>query len=295
MTTARILADSVCNTRRLTTFEVVYQRFIHAEVLTHRALSRNSSSSRALPIDKMLANILADPAMPIYWGTNKSGMQAGPELQGAQRDAAIADWLSIRDRAITDARTISANHNLHKQLVNRIVEPWMWITVIVTATDLANFFAQRRHEDAQPEIRLVADAMWVAYTQSVPTEKSPLAHDSVDGWHLPLILPDEIHLPIEQLKQISVARSARVSYLTHDHVRSTDKDLELYARLLKGGANGHWSPFEHVATPLPDPDAYCGNFRGWRQFRKAFPQENIEQASYTRSDVPEIDVTELAS
>lgn len=290
-TSARILADSVYYDQhnkghRLTTFEVIYQRFIHSELMTHRALSRNSGSSRAIPIEKMLDRIVKDPAMPVYWGSNRPGMQAGAELDGPDLRAARIQWLLARDSAVEHAWKLHS-YGLHKQLVNRVVEPWMWITVLVTATDFANFFTQRCHPDAQPEIRLVAELMKKAYNESVPREAKQ------GEWHVPLIQNDEIFSDLEELKQISVARCARVSYLTHNGERDHSKDIELYNRLVSGGANGHWSPFEHVATPDPD-DEYCGqltgNFTGWRQFRKYFPQENIDQPSYLRPDVPAIEL-----
>ena len=91
---------------------------------------------------------------------------------------------------------------------------------------------------------------------------------------MPLIQDDELSLPDDERCKISVARCARVSYLTHDGKRDYAKDLELYDRLLDGGANGHWSPFEHVATPAADAAERSGNFVGWEQFRKRFPQEH---------------------
>jgi hypothetical protein len=160
--------------------------------------------------------------------------------------------------------------DLHKQLVNRLLEPFAWITVIVTATDWTNFFTQRCHPDAQPEIKHIADLMLAAYRASVP------GLVGAGRWHLPLIADDERPLPDELLCRLSVARCARVSYLTHDGKRDHARDLELYERLLGGGANGHWSPFEHVATPAADPAAPSANFRGWEQFRKRFPQEHAD-------------------
>jgi thymidylate synthase ThyX len=150
------------------------------------------------------------------------------------------------------------------------LEPFAWITVILTATEWANFFAQRTHEDAQPELKHIAELMLEAYRAARP---APL---QMGEWHTPLILPDEeATLPLELRLKISVARCARVSYLSHFGTRDHEKDVELYERLLGGGANGHWSPFEHVATPLQSSDETSGNFRGWKQYRKLFPQENV--------------------
>ena len=149
-----------------------------------------------------------------------------------------------------------------------MLEPFAWITVIVTATEWSNFFTQRCHADAQPEIKHLADMMLGAFRASTP--------EPVDGdaWHLPLLQQDERSLDIATQRMLSVARCARVSYLTHDGTRDREKDIELYERLLGGGANGHWSPFEHVATPLADGLAWVANFRGWKQYRKLFAGES---------------------
>ncbi len=208
--------------------------------------------------------------MPVYWGKNQSGMAARQELSGEALERAHAVWRSALANALASAEQLSeADIDLHKQLVNRILEPFAWITVIITATEWANFFTQRLHPDAQPEIRKIASLMWDACAQSAPLALEP------GDWHTPLIQDDERGLDAAVRCKLSVARCARVSYLTHDGTRDHGKDFELYERLLEGGANGHWSPFEHVATPLADPRAMSGNFRGWQQYRKLFPDENV--------------------
>lgn len=267
---ARVVLDSVApNGARLTTMEVRYPRFIHSEFMTHRVFSRNAASSRAVPIKKMLAAVREEPAMPIYWGRNQSGMSARAELDEATIALAQTEWRAALDDALRHAERLSSSEiDLHKQLVNRLLEPFAWITVIVTATEWANFFTQRTHDDAQPEIKRIADLMLVAYRAGEP---QPVA---LGAWHTPFIQDDERALPEEYRIKLSVARSARVSYLTHDGRRDHEKDIELYDRLVGGGANGHWSPFEHVATPLEAAAAGSGNFIGWEQFRKRFPQEH---------------------
>ena len=268
---ARILLDSISPAHiRLTTMEVRYPRFIHSEILTHRVLSRNSSSSRAIPIRKMIDAVRSDPAMPLWWGRNQSGMQAREEIGEPTRALAEAEWKRALEDALAHAERLTApDINLHKQLVNRILEPFAWITVILTATEWANFFTQRTHEDAQPEISHIAELMLRAYRGSTPR---PLG---LGEWHTPLILPDEEStLSLDDRLHISVARCARVSYLSHDGTRDHAKDIELYERLVGGGANGHWSPFEHVATPLDGASEWSGNFRGWEQYRKRFAQEH---------------------
>lgn len=285
MFNAKVLADSIADHGvRLTTLEITYPRFIHSELMTHRAFSRNAASSRAVPIAKVIEQVKTNPAMPVWWGKQQPGMQAVEQLTGAELEQAQAEWLAARDHAVVRAQRM-ASTNLHKQITNRILEPWVWITVIVTATDWANFFALRAHPDAQPEIQHLAGLMQSAIEESTPALRT-LGFDSIGDWHLPLIQADEIeNTPLEELRKISVARCARVSYLTHDGVRDHAKDLELYERLLNGSGNGHWSPFEHVATPLGVADQYSGNFRGWFQFRKQFDNECVKDSSFEHIEV----------
>ena len=188
--------------------------------------------------------------------------EIAPEIEGAAR----AEWQAALDDALRHAERLAAQDiDLHKQLVNRLLEPFAWITVIITATEWANFFTQRCHPDAQPEIKHIAEMMLAAYRASAPATVA-------DGrWHLPLIQDDEARSARRLLCKLSVARCARVSYLTHDGKRDRDKDLELYERLLGGGANGHWSPFEHVATPAPDAGAALGELRRLGAIPQAVP------------------------
>ena len=163
---------------------------------------------------------------------------------------------------------------LHKQISNRLLEPFLWHTVVVTATEWTNFFHLRRAPDAQPEIHHIADLMYEIYAASTPT---PIG---LDQWHLPFVVPDERNFDIETLKKVSAGRCARVSYLTHDGKRDIGEDIRLANSLTQ---DGHWSPTEHVATPLAHRDEWSGNFRGWRQMRKFYPNENLTHASQLRA------------
>ncbi|HEY4434449.1 MAG TPA: FAD-dependent thymidylate synthase, partial [Candidatus Cybelea sp.] len=201
---ARILLDSVSPAGvRLTTMEVRYPRFIHSELMTHRVFSRNAASSRAIPIKKMIDAVRQDPAMPLWWGRNQTGMQAAVQVDDASRQLAQQEWRRALDDALAHAeRLASPDINLHKQLVNRILEPFAWITVILTATEWSNFFALRTHEDAQPELQHIARMMLDAYRASTPR------HLGIGDWHTPLILADEeASLPLDERLKISVARS----------------------------------------------------------------------------------------
>ena len=272
---AKILADHLAPSgKRLVTYEVTFPRIVLAEFNTHRVLSRNSASSRAIPVEKMLRRVEKDPFVPTYWGKNQKGMQADEELGEEARNDAEYAWLSARDKAVGYARSLIET-GVHKQLVNRLLEPWCWQTCLVTATEYDNFFALRCHRDAQPEIREIAVMMEKLYDEHEPIEVG-------EGfWHLPLV-EDRAELEAagyseEDIRQISVGRCARVSYLTHDGKRDPRADLDLCDRLR---ASGHMSPFEHVAQALRDPDE-SGNFLGWAQYRKSLAGEAIYQPAGT--------------
>lgn len=261
--TAKIVADSVSyKGRRLTTFVLHYPRFIHAELMTHRVFSRNAASSRAIPLAKFIERVKNDPAMPVFWGANKSGMQAAVEVDDPA--AAKAWWLETRDIVLQQVGK-AIPLNLHKQIINRVMEPWFNIETIVTSTEFGNWYNLRNEKDAQPEIKRLAEEMLDIHNNSVPTLLGP------GEWHLPFVTEEERKtLDVETLKQIATARSARVSYVNHEGKVEIAKDLDLTSKLI---AAPHASPFEHIATPLEDPDVWDGNFQGWHQYRKDIPNE----------------------
>ncbi|MEO6836345.1 MAG: FAD-dependent thymidylate synthase [Candidatus Tumulicola sp.] len=255
---ARVLLDSVSPAGvRLTTLEVTFPRFVLSEFNTHRTFSRNSASSRAVPTNKLVEKLENDPVLPLEWGRNKAGMSASDVLTPEEEEEAKRVWLSARDAAVAHARRL-LELKVHKQELNRVLEPFLWHTVIVTATEWDNFFALRCSASAQPEICEAAMRMRDALDAGTPSDVA------YGEWHLPLAQDDERSLPIEDQKRISAARCARVSYLTHDGKREIEKDLELHDRLKN---DRHLSPFEHVATPAPDTEFHA-NFRGWLQMRR---------------------------
>jgi thymidylate synthase ThyX len=268
---AEIIKDSLAPSGfRLTTFVITYPRFVHSEFMTHRMFSRNAASSRAVPIEKMIAQVESDPVFPIWWGKAQPGMQAHEELEGYERVNVTLDWQLAKSHAVHTAKSMHAS-GLHKQIANRLLEPFSWITVIVTSNQagLENFFALRCHPDAQPELRKIAEMMRDSYYANAPEL-------SVTGlWHLPFIRWDDFtelrdYPDKEELwRKISVARCARVSYLTHDGHRDFTADVQLFERLK---TSGHWSAFEHVAKALDTP-TQSGNFTGWMQYRKTFEHE----------------------
>ncbi|HLO98431.1 MAG TPA: FAD-dependent thymidylate synthase [Fimbriimonas sp.] len=286
---AKVLADSI-NPQgvRLTTLELTFPRCILAEFNTHRMISRNAASSRAIPTEKLIQRVVDNPFIPEF-ALNKKGMQAGDALDEGDAQLAKDEWLASRDFAVAAAQNLHAL-DCHKQYVNRLLEPWMWVTVIASATEWNNLFHLRCNPDAEPSFQKIA---WMAYDAMQASTPQSLVEQE---WHLPLIdidvdhpavenylLSDDWNDPVEPTKvdqhligeylaKVSVGRCARVSYLTHDGKRDVVADIELHDRLAK---SGHWSPFEHVATPIPPYMMSASNFRGWFQYRKDFSTENV--------------------
>lgn len=268
---AEIISDSIYNGSRLTTFSLVYPRFIHSEFMTHRVFSRNAASSRAIPVNKVIEQVINNPAKPIHWGKNQAGMQARTEhkapvmLDDVEIDVESA-WLMAALQAAEVAQAM-ADAGYHKQLVNRILEPFQLMKTIVSATDYDNFFALRTHPDAQPEIQHLAKLMQYRYENQRPRVL-------VEGeWHLPYAT--EIFLP--HAKCQSVARCARVSYLNHEGRESSlEEDLKLYERLVLAKPP-HLSPTEHQAM-AGTIEGKNGNFnKNWVQLRHLLTGEGYEQ------------------
>lgn len=224
----------------LITIQARYPRFIHSELMTHRAFSRNASSSRAVPIERMIKEVGDDPAMPVEWGSNKPGMQAGDEVEHIA--ASKTRWLMAMEDAVYHAKKL-AEKGLHKQIVNRILEPFAHISVVITATDWDNFFALRCHPAADPTMRVLAKTIRDVIKSS---EAQPL---DAGQWHLPYG---------GNLSE-SAARCARVSYLRHDGSQPEKADDMKLALRLKD--EEHMSPFEHQATPRPN--GRSANLNGW--------------------------------
>lgn len=279
MITAKVIADSVSITGvRITTMQLTYPRYIHAELMTHRVFSRNSASSRAIPIKKNLRDVRKNPAIPPHWGANQKGMQASTELQGWRLRCAKAVWTLHRSFSLSAAWCLAAL-GAHKQLGNRLVEVHNHITVLVTSTKWANFLALRDHAEAEPSMQELARAVMFARSNSTPIRLQE------GEWHLPYISPHErataVH--IQDLLDISIARCARLSYFTLDTNQATtlQQDRDLAAKLLRQTPL-HASPGEHQATPDPykGKKERWGNLHGWIQYRKTLPNEAAEDQMY---------------
>lgn len=313
MIEAHVVCDSINHhNNRLTTMKLVYPKFIHGEFMTHRVFSRNASSSRAIPVAKLIAEVRDDAtrAGPVVWAAEQKGMQGGEELSNditpahrlSDRAYAIDLWRKGAEAAANVAGAM-VKLGVHKSIVNRLLEPFSHIRVVVSATEYNNFFGLRLDKAAQPEMRALAGVMWRAYNESEPKRLQP------GEWHLPFVddadqeetiqsvvdaewpegsVDDRV---LELCRWVSVARCARVSYESFETgKRSTvEEDLKLYDRLV-GSQPLHASPAEHQATP--DPDAHWmqirhhahpvlvsnnrpqwGNFIGWLQYRKMLPGE----------------------
>jgi thymidylate synthase ThyX len=300
--TARILADSVSpHGVRMTTMEIEYPRFILAELNTHRMLSKNSASSRAIPVKAMHQHMLENPAQPVHWGKNQPGMQASVELTNNDLADVKFMWRRAQQDAMHWAWQMAERVGLHKQVANRITEPWMTMKTVISGTEWANFWWLRAHADAQPEIHELAVKMWDELNSSVPLLLQP------GEWHLPyvkshrlssgeLIYLDATDTPIttEQAKIISASCCAQVSYRKSDD--SYEKAEKIFRQLIESQPC-HASPVEHQATPMEswayetvqddpqylrkygythmtmDGDLWSGNLRGWIQHRKLIAGE----------------------
>ena len=311
---AKVVADSISEAGvRLITLQLRYPKFIHGEFMTHRVFSRNASSSRAVPVERLIRDVLDDLVYPSHWGKNQQGMQAATEVDELElmefnraetyesnaeepesffrKITRTEAWDYARWDAIHAARAFHVA-GYHKQIVNRLLEPFCHINVVCTSTEWSNFFALRCHPDAQPEMRLLAEAMRDAIAASTPRKLA------AGSWHLPYVGDDEWrNWPqdlveggdgysgdecMANLIKLSVARCARVSYLTQEGKKpNVDEDLKLYDRLV-GSVPLHASPAEHQATPdavrsnqdvgyyhksWQKPELH-GNLVGWVQYRK---------------------------
>ena len=272
MIRAKVIADSVNPAGvRLTTVEATFNRYILAEVNTYREFTRNSASSRAIPVKKVLRQVWSDPAVPVHWGANQAGMQANEELRGFRRWLARRLFLWARIPVLVVVWLLT-KLKLHKQVANRLLEPWVWHTAIISSTNWQNMLKQRDHKDAQPEFQVLARCIRKAIDESVPQKIG------WNGWHLPFITGTVMGGPIYgpkdtflELPKVSAACCARVSYVRQNDSRSFAEDMKLAERLI---SSGHWSPFEHVAQAT-EGHVRDSNFdAGWKQLRKFFSGED---------------------
>lgn len=269
-------AEVICHSKNtsgkeLVTFLVRYPRFIHAEFLRHRSLSFCCASSRAIPTKKILYSIIRKPVFPIHWGQNRPGMQAVDELPVWKQYAASFVW-SLSCLSSIIASYLLSKIGVHKQITNRVTEPYQYMTHIVSGTEWGNFFNLRCHKDAQPEFRELATLMLKAYMLSKPKLLLP------GEWHLPFGDKYADGLSNDDKLKVCTARCARTSYLNFDGDFSYEKDFKLHDDLL---SSKHFSPFEFCAVAM-DSNVQSGNYIGFKQYRKFLHGENQSSFDITK-------------
>lgn len=312
MISAKVIADSTNEFgQRLTSMVIVFPRYILAELNTHRVFSKNSASSRAIPFNEpdkpidMARMVTNNPFIPIAWGKEHSGMQASEYFtdEEIKREELWRIWLETKTFVLEQAKILDRK-KVTKQLTNRLIEPWLWHTVIITGSEWENFFALRHHPAAEIHMQKLAEEMMKVYNASTPKKLK------AGQWHIPfgdlfdetrltqLLLKDvDVDAPdwweqMEKLKvKVASARCARVSYFNFDGSDDYKADLGLHNRLT---GMGHWSPFEHCAKAMSlgeymswnrtginyetnqpfTEQGWCGNFRGFTQYRKFFKNES---------------------
>lgn len=301
---AKVIQHSVSyyTKKEIITYELEYPRYIHAEFMTHRLFSRNAASSRAIPVSAMRAQIIEHDVNFVHIGKNQPGMQAKEEVDPTTKNTVLDLWYAARDYCLNAAGKM-ADLGVHKQCVNRVQEPWMMMKVVMTTTELSNWDWLRRHQDAQPEIRVLAEKMFEAKLVSAPVSLF------VNEWHVPYVdryrdpeygdmyysTDSGINLSDEDARIISASCCAQVSYRKNDD--GIEKAKSIYSRLIESEP-AHSSPLEHQATPInydmivgtqdnpsslesyresgithlnTDGSLGSGNFRDWIQFRQLIP------------------------
>jgi len=306
---ATIIADSKDEFgNRITTYVLVFPRIVLAEFNTHRAISKNSASSRAIPFKTMLKRVTEEPFIPIRFQKDHSGMQGNEYFEGEELKEAQMKWAANAQCAAANAQGLSA-FNVTKQLCNRLLEPFLYHTVICTGTEWENFFALRAHPAAEIHIADLAEKMLVAYNEGIPKQLQ------AGEWHIPfsdIFDEDRILAEIENNTldcastediqfirvKVATARCARVSYLNFEGKDDYGNDIRLFDTLL---SSGHMSPFEHCARAMSKSEralrvsgvgivdtwsknnevfypveahGWSGNFKGFIQLRKTLANEN---------------------
>lgn len=268
----KVIASSTHNGSKLITFELEFWRPLLPQLNTHRVFSRCYSSSRAQGVLRILDSVEKSPWGPKHWTLDQKGMVGGEELNNKEDLERL--WKNLACGVAAMARPLSTSFNLHKQIVNRAVEPFMSIKGVLTTDNLTNFFNLRRAKEAQPEMQDLANAMYKAYHQADYRELK------LGEWHLPYISEEERgKYSTEILTKLSAARCARVSYNSHNKF-TMEEDVALYDRLVQ---SQHFSPLEMVCQCS---DAYIpSNLNApWVQLRK-YEESKIDPFAYERSSI----------
>ena len=300
---ARVVAASqsaYCDTK-MTTFEIEFPRFILAEVNTHCMLEKNAASSRAIPVAKMLENLKENHATPIHWGKNQAGMVADKEVDAEIAQKAKELWESAF--ATVDGICYEMiDLGIHKQVANRLNEPFQIVKMVISGTEWNNFFYLRMHEDADPHFQELARCMYEAASKA---EYETLYEDE---WHVPYVRTyreangkryyldnNGDYISAFTARQVSASCCAQVSYRKCDD--SIEKAEAVFDKLNIGSKTkpAHASPTTHQATPMNLPtdvktrpdmwpegvthidryyDCWSGKLKNWIQFRKLIANES---------------------
>lgn len=278
---AAVLAKSIANGITITTFLIDFPRFILAELNTHRAVSKNGASSRAIPVAQQIKRVQDNPVVPIHFGLNQAGMSADTEVDENTKNKGVYEWLFNANRSVVGAQILQGM-GVHKQVVNRIMEPYSFMRMVVTATEWDNFFWLRLHKDADPHIAELARVMLHAYQQT------PAVVLTKDCWHTPFfaqgfwspIVENAHGITAQEAIEHSMSCCAQTSYRKLD--MSTEKTEAIVERLFNG-ERVHASPSEHIAKPIEfthcnpfieathidsQDNLWSNNFKGWYQYRQ---------------------------
>lgn len=267
-----VLADSIGpHGVRLTTFHLRYPRAAaHEDFLTHRRFSRSASSSRAIPIERMIKRATWGPEL---FGRAQPGMGADEVLDEPGQAACRAVWNRARDEAVAGALRLAAL-GAAKEDANLLLRPFEWIDVVVSSTEWGNFFRQRADQETglvRRQLKRVADGM-----RDLLASRTPWA-TRFGEWHLPYLTTDELldvcagRTDRVQAARASAMRCARTSYARHDGTHgSVDEDAQSCLEKLVRSA--HWSPLEHPARCEVPGSSPTTNFAdGWGQLRTVHP------------------------
>ncbi len=302
---AKVIADSINQKGiRMTTFELNFHRYILAEANTHRMLSKNAASSRAIPLQSIIHQIMNEPAIPVHWGTNNPGMQSKSEMSLENQVIAKEKWIEAMHKMIESANILGDKNglNMHKQNVNRLLEAFTMTKQVLTGTTFANLLNLRDHDDAQPEFRVLASCIKECLEQSKPELLVP------GEWHVPYVATkrnsignleywsNDTKIDLDTARKISASCCAQVSYRKLDD--TIEKALDIFGMLhLEDDKNRHKhsSPVEHQGTPIDeynipfnpnswepgvthvrrDGSLWSGNLQGWIQYRQLIPNESV--------------------
>lgn len=272
-----IILDSIIQEERITCFRVTYPRIVHSEFMRHRFNSVTSASSRAVPLNRIIEQYFG--YIPDNWRKHQSGMQP---LEGNNifTDEEIKDYKDIYSYIMNVSEKMARllhkdGKGLAKEQVNRLLEPYSYITHLVQTTrkGYEHFFNLRTDKNAQYEIRVIAEMMKKQYNTSIPVKRK---------YHIPFYqseIENDSNLDILKYLKVSSARCARTSYYNHEgKVPTIEEDIKLSDSLLK---DKHLSPFEFPVIDRIEAEEVFPDYKWWdfveqdRWWRKVELKEGI--------------------